>query len=238
MKPITRHNILPLQTPIQHFNDCYLISSITALARSKTGQKVLSKNVSYNKNGFKVRFQKIDSNPRDYFVSKDEIQKLMKFDEFYNEINFHSEQNPIIKAIEIAMNKLIEEYPKKKPFVSKLVRSQEKFEYNKPSNFLEIFTGQKPITLNENSLRMNLQKDKDKAIELFEKIDKSDDFSFIAGTGLWGNGSVSALHCLVIEGVNTENRYLQLYDSRVQNSLKLTFDKTIEIFKFLTGYLH
>jgi len=238
MRPITRHEIIPLQRPVQHFSDCYLISSIGALARSKDGQKVLSQNIAHRGDGFRIRFQNIDEQRIDYLVSNEEIQKLIPLDKYYNEAILKWQQNPIIKAIEVAMDKLLHEHPHKKPFVSRLINCHERFEYNKPSNFLEMFTGKKPIILNEDSLRMNLTKDRDKAIELLERIENADDFSFVAGTGLKSRKGFASVHCFTVEGVNTENQYLQVYESRERESIELSFDKAIKIFKFLTGYLH
>ncbi len=237
MRPITLHEIIPLQRPIQHFSDCYLISSVSALARSKDGQKILSQNISRRGDGFRIRFQNVDEHRLEYLVTQEDIQRLIPLDKYYNEAIITCPQNPIIKAIEVAMNKLLKEHPDKKPFVSRLARCHEKFEYNKPSNFLEIFTGQKPIILNEGGLRMSLTHDKDKAIELLERIDKADDFAFIAGTGLKDQKGFAKVHCFAIEGVNTENQYLQVYESRNRESIEVPFEKAIKIFKFLTGYL-
>lgn len=237
MRPITRHEIIPLQRPIQHFSDCYLVSTIGALARSKDGQKILSQNIAHRGNGFRIRFQNVDNHRLEYLVTQEDIQRLIPLDKYYNEAIIKYPQNPILKAIEVAMDKLLKEHPDKKPFVSKLTRCQERFEYNKPSNFMELFTGKKPIILNEGGLRMNLTHDKDKAIELLEKIDKADDFSFVAGTGLWEKDEFASVHCLTIEGVNTENRYMQVYESRYRESFEVPFDRAIRIFKFLTGYL-
>lgn len=237
MRPITRHEIIPLQRPIQHFSDCYLISSISALARSKDGQKILSQNIAHRGDGYRVRFQKVDEYIEDYFISQADIQNLVPLDKYYNDAIIRYPQNPIIKAIEIAMSSLLKEHPEKKPLVSRLASCHEKFEYNKPSNFLELFTGQKPIILNEGGLRMTLTHDKDKAIELLERIDKADDFAFIAGTGLKKHRDFTKVHCYAVEGVNTENQYLQVYESRKRESIEVPFEKAIKIFKFLTGYL-
>lgn len=237
MRPITLNEITPLQRPIQHFSDCYLVSSIGALARSKDGQRVLSQNIAHHGDGFRVRFQNVDGKRENYIVTQEDLQKLIPLDKYYNEAIIKFQQNPIMKAIEVAMDKLLHKHPDKKPFVSRLVRCQERFEYNKPSNFMEIFTGEKPITLNEGGLRMDLTRNKDEAIELLEKIDNADDFSFVAGTGLFGKKGFASVHCFTVESVNSENRYLQVYESRERESIELPFDKAIKIFKFLTGYL-
>lgn len=236
MKPLTVNEIIQLQRPIQHFSDCYLVTSIGALARSQNGQKILSQNIAHEQNGFRITFQNIHDCVEDYFVSQGEILRLTPLDKYYEEAIVTYPQNPIIKAIEVAMNKLLKLHPDKKPFISRLMKCQEKFEYNKPSNFLKMFTGKKPIILNESSLKMSLPKDE--AIELLERIDKADDFSFIAGTGISRNDDFPSLHCYTVEGVNSENQYLQVYESRNCKSIELPFEKALKIFKYLTGYLN
>lgn len=238
MRPITLHEIVPLQKPVQHFSDCYLVSSIGALSRSKHGQQILSKNIAHQGDGFRVRFQNVDGKREDYIVSQQNMNRLIPLDKYYNEAIIKYEQLPIMKAIKVAMNRLLEEHPHKKPFVSRLKSCHERFEYNKPSNFMEIFTGETPIILNESGYRMSLRKDKDKAVELFEKIDASNDFSFVAGTGIWDRRDFASWHCFILEGVNRENSYIQVYEARDRESIKLSIDKALKIFKFLTGYLH
>lgn len=237
MRPITLHEITPLQRPVQHFSDCYLISSIGALARSQDGMKILSKNIAHCKDGYRIRFQNVHDKRFEYRVSAKEIQELVPLDKYYNEAIIKHKQNPILKAIEVAMNKLLEEHPDKKPFVSRLISCKEKFEYNKPSNFLEMFTGKKPIILNESSLRMDLLMNKDEAVDLFERIDAADDFSFVAGTGINAKEGLADFHCLIVEGVNTENQYVDFFECRKRETIRLSFDKAMNAFKFLTGYL-
>lgn len=276
MKVLTNNEIISLQRPIQHFCDCYLVSSIGALARSKNGKRILTKNIVHNDDGFRIRFQNVHSQKEDYFISKKNLEEhptdryedtvISEFrnlndekrefffskvnpakrsallDEYYNELLEKFKPNPIINALEIAMDRIIKKYPDTKPLVSKLATfyGEERFEYNYPSNFLEMFTGKKPLILNERTVRMSLRKDKEKAIELFENIDKADDFSMVAGTGLFitPKKDLTSIHCYTVEGVNSENQYIQIFDCRKQESIKLTFDRAIRVLKFLTGYIN
>lgn len=274
MKPLTHSELISLQRPMQHFSDCYMTSSIGALARSSVGKKILNENIVHTNHGFRIRFQNVHSKQEDYIICKKDIKKHNPIDyyeatvaeylenpdsekaeffdkakpselpklygEYYSELLEKFKPNRIINALEIAMDRLLKKHPDKKPRISRLINfgDDERFEYNYPSNFLEMFTGKKPIILNERTLlRMNLRKNKDEAVELFEKIDKSDDFSMVAGTGLFGKEGLTGLHCYTVEGVNSENQYLQIFDCREQKSIKLPFDKAIKAIKFLTGYL-
>lgn len=274
MKPLTPSEIISLQRPMQHFSDCYMTSSIGALARSSSGKKILNENIVHTSHGFRIRFQNVNSRQEDYIISKKEIKKHNPVDiyektvadhfqnlsnekaeflnnakltdlprlygEYYSELLEKFKPNRIINALEIAMDNLLKKHPDKKPLISRLIDLgfDERFEYNYPSNFLEMFTGKKPIILNEQTLlRMNLRKNKDEAIELFEKIDNADDFSMVAGTGLFARCGLTSVHCYTVEGVNSENQYLQMFDCRQQKSIKLSFDNAINALKFLTGYL-
>ena len=272
MKPLTNLEIISLQRPVQHFCDCYLVSSIGALARSTNGKKILAKNIVHDGEGFRIRFQKIHSKEEDFFISKENLKNfpldryhqtvMEKFqqpdaektklfekanpstlpdllDEYYMELLEKFKPNTIINAIEIAMDRIVKEHPDVKPLVSKLINfgDDKRFEYNYPSNFLEIFTGEKPFILNERTLRMNLRKNKEEVFELFKDIDKSDDFSIVAGTGLFAKNGLTSIHCYTLEGVNSANQYLEIFDCRKQESIKLSFEQAIKALKFLTGYL-
>ena len=235
MKPITLSEIKPLMTPVQHFSDCYMISSIGALARSEDGRKILSRNIAHCKDGFRIRFQNLDERRQDFFVTKEEMDKLVSMDKYYNEVVQKYEQNPIIKAIEIAMDKLLSIYPEKKPLVSRLMRCQERFEYNKPSNFMEMFTGKTPFVLNESGFRMSLKKKIPETIDLFERLKSEQDYSFIAGTGMYGKNGLVSYHCYSVVGVDSDN-FIKLYESRKKESITLNFRQAIDSLKFFVGY--
>lgn len=235
MKPITFSEIKPLQTPIQHFSDCYMIASIGALARSENGRKILSRNIAHRKDGFRMRFQNIYDKREDFFVTKKEMDNLVSLDEYYNEVVQKYEQNPIIKALEVAMNKLIRKYPEKKPFVSRLANCQEKFEYNKPSNFLEMFTGKTPFVLNEDGIRMTLKKKVPETLDLFDRLKSEDNYSFVAGTGARDKNGLVSFHCYAVEGVNSDNS-IKIYESRKKESITLNFRQAIDSLKFFVGY--
>lgn len=236
MRPISLNDVKILRTPVQHFSDCYLVSSIGALARSNDGAKLLRQNIARHYDGFYVTFRNVNGIEEKYHASAKELEKHISYDKYYNYVVHEFEQHPIVKAVEIAMGKLLKNHPAKKPLLCRFPRCQEKFEYNKPSNFMEMFTGKKPFTFNEAGIQMTLKKKKDEAVELFEKIGSSDDFSIVTGTGLGSREGLTNVHCYTIEGVNIENRYIQIFDCRKQKSIILPFDKAIRGLKFLTGY--
>lgn len=238
MKPISPEQILGLRSAKQFFSDCYLVSSIHALTQTPNGRKILKQNISTDGSNFNVKFNNINEQAMDFFISAKKLEKLVLVDEFANEIMCNEPHNPIIKAIELTMNKIIQRYPEKKPLVCRLMKPMELFEYNKPSNFMEMFTGRKPIVLNEGGLKMSLKRHKEEAMQLFEQIDKANETSFVAGTGIFCRYGLSDAHCYTVAGVNFENKYIEIIDKRSKKTLQVPFDIAIRGLKYLTGYFN
>ena len=174
MKPITSDEIKNLRYAVQYFQDCYLVSSVSSLTKTSNGRRILTENIAHTDDGYRIRFQNVKGKCQDYFVSQKEIDLLTYLDKYGNTIIIPEDKphNQIIKAIETAMNKLLRRYPDKKSFLCRIPNCNEKFEFNKPSVFLEMFTGKKPIKLNEDGLSLNLKSKKTECIDLFEKISK------------------------------------------------------------------
>ena len=239
MKPISVTQILELRNAPQHFHDCYLVSSINALTRCKNGINILRQNIQTTNNGYRIRFNNVFGKQEDYFVTEEECKMLTLCDNYANEIPVEQQHNPIIKAIEVAMNKLIRKHPTKKPLISRLVKCNEKFEYNKPSNFLEMFTGRKPIELNEGTLmRMTLKQDKEKAIELLDKMYSEEDFCFVAGTGINYSGELTNTNCYTITRVNNKYENVDIKDNKLQKSIRQSYDQFIREIKYIVGYFN
>ncbi len=220
----------------QHFSDCYLVSSVGALARSKNGRKTLRNNIRYNQNKqyYEIHFLDWKKQKKDIFVSQKEMSNIVLTDKFANPLKLTSPHNPIIQAIECSMNKLIKSCPSVKPLFCRLASSVEPFEYNISSNFMKMFTGVKPISINEKTLRKNLTHHKESVLELFDRM-KDNNFSFIAGTSK-GTRKFCAWHCYSIEKVDGSNVFL--YDHRKQTSINVKYDEFIKSFKYITGYFN
>lgn len=144
--------------------------------------------------------------------------------------------NPIIKAIEVAMNKLLKKHPSKKSITCRLANCNEKFEFNKPSNFLNMFTGEKPIILNEGNIYRTLKSKKEETTKLLNEMSKTKDNSFVAGTSILLDRRLNDFHCYSIKSVNKDTQELELFDHRHQNIIKLTYEEAIKKLKFLVGY--
>lgn len=233
MRPITPKQIESLATAQQYFHDCYILSSLGILSRSKKGQKILQNNITTNGKDFNIKFLNVNGKTEDYFISSKEIHDL----KFRNSDDTLQEMHcPIIKSVELAVNKLIKNHPFKKPPIYRAMDTQQPFEYNKPSRFLELFTGQKPITLNESSLRMSLMSKLRDAGDLMMKIWEDKDSTFMLGTGVHF-GELPSWHCFDITKVDMPNNSFTVFDHRQNEELKFPILSGLIKFKFLTGFL-
>lgn len=115
MNPITNEEIMNLRYAKQHFQDCYLVSSISALAHSKKGSEILKNNIAHIDNGYKIKFNNINNTTKDFFITEEELNNLTPIDSYGNPIKkYHCLQNnPILRAIEVAMKKILIDNPEK-----------------------------------------------------------------------------------------------------------------------------
>lgn len=232
MKPISPQQIESLTTAKQYFHDCYILSSLGVLSRSPKGQKILQNNITTNGKDFNIKFKNVNGKAEDYFISENEINNLEYID---SKPIFSNPSIPIVKSVEIAMNKLLKKHPFKKPPIYRILESEQKFEYNKPTRFLELFTGQKPKTLNESSLKMTLMSKLDNAIDTLKQISQDKDASFIAGTGIF-LGKLPSWHCFGITKVDLAKNKFFVFDHRLNQELEFPIISGLQNFKFLTGY--
>ncbi len=238
MRPINLNEIKSLHRVKQHFHDCYLVTSINALSNSKNGRKILQNNILKDGNNFNIRFNNVSGTTQDFFISEKELNDLTLCDYFLNPIVLETPENPILKAIEIAMNKLLKKYPDKKSFANRLYKTNEEFEYNNPSRFMEMFTGISPLNINENGLRMSLKSKVNETKDLLGKIGEQQQSSFIAGTGHHFIKGLTNWHCYTLEKVNNKDNTIQIFDNRSQETITLSFNDFIKKLKYITGYFN
>lgn len=240
MKPITSDEIKNLRYAVQYFQDCYLVSSVSSLTKTSNGRRILTENIAHTDDGYRIRFQNVKGKCQDYFVSQKEIDLLTYLDKYGNTIIIPEDKphNQIIKAIETAMNKLLRRYPDKKSFLCRIPNCNERFEFNKPSVFLEMFTGKEPIKLNEDGLSLNLKSKKTECIDLFEKISKEPENSFVAGTSFNFNRKFSDYHCYSVQNIDREKETIELFDHRLLDRIVLTYNEAIKYIKYFAGYFN
>lgn len=238
MKPINFEEIKSLQRVKQHFHDCYLVTSLNSLSNSENGRKILQNNILREGSNFKIKFKNVNGNQEDFFITEKEIDDLTLCDRFFNPIELKEPHNPIIKAIEVAMNKLLSKFPDKKSFINRLYKTNEQFEYNNPSRFMEMFTGITPLNINEKSFRMSLRKNSDDAKGLFQQIGNNNNSSFIVGTGHHFIKGMTNWHCYTLEKVNNKANTIQIFDNRYQEPITMSFDEAVKKLKYITGYFN
>lgn len=235
MRPISFDEIISLRTAKQNFCDCYLVSSINALTRSENGRKILAKNIQKDGENFCIRFNDVNGQTETYLVKQAECDELILYDKHMEPIPLRAPHNPIIKAIEVAMNKLLRLHPEKKPFLCRIPDCQEKFEYNKVSNFLKMFTGIRPITINESGLKMTLKNDNAISKRMFNEMQNREG-SFVMGTGYHLNPFEDLPHCFAVTEVMPNN--INLYDCRRKINVNQTYENSIKSMKYICGYFN
>ena len=237
-RPLNNIEIKELGRSLQIFSDCYLVSSVRALAKTADGQNILKNNIKISDEWCKSRFKINFSYPekKDFFVTQEDINLLEFTDKYKNPVKPCVEENTILKALEIAMNKLIKEHPSVKPFICRLARCNENFEYNMASDFMKILTGKAPYSLNEKSLNMSLKQHKREAYDLFERLGEEKDFNFTAGTGLTFKRGFRKFHYYIVDNVDLEKRNVELLDPRMNKIFSLSFENAIKLLKTFAGF--
>ena len=167
MRPITPKQIESLATVQQHFHDCYIVSSLGILSRSKKGQKILQNNITTNGKDFNIKFLNVNGKTEDYFISSKEIHDL----KFRNSDGTLQEMHcPIVKSVELAMNKLIKNHPFKKPPIYRAIT----FGYvTNREGYTTIFVEDTGSGISEDAQK-----------HIFERFYKEDSFTQGAGLGL------------------------------------------------------
>ena len=244
----------------QIFSDCYMLSSLDALTKSNQGRRILSENIKrisfadskksdlfndlfcknihfldfslWGGDSFQINFSNINGKKESFFISPT--------DKKYSLIS-EKQKGKIVGAVEAAMSFLIDKYPNKKPFISRLFSPLKKnFEYNRASNFLEMFTGKKPYILAETALNINLRPYKKQVYTLFEKMSaaQKEGYSFIAGSGLKKMPDGRKWHCYTVLNVDSENKKITLLNKRTNIPAEYSFDEAISKLKYFVGYFN
>lgn len=236
MYPISSYHTTPIQNAKQIFHDCYLVASLGALSRSTKGRRILENNISHNDKVFNIKFQNVYGKQENYTISKQSVNNMTYTAPTGKCYTLKKNKSLITKAVELAMNKLLQKHPSKKPFIYRLMKHQQDFEYNKPSRFLKMFTGKKPLTLNEGGIRMSLFGKRKKATELLKEIEKDNGAVFVAGTGANFWGSLPSWHCYAVKKVNIKKNKITLFDHRKNTEIDLPLQNALHQLKFFTGY--
>ena len=127
-----------------------------------------------------------------------------------------------------------------KPLISRIPHSNEIFEFNKPSKFLYMFTGVKPIVINENGISITLIKYQNAIENIFKRIAEDNNSCFVAGTAITTLEFVN-FHCYPIVAtakylINKQQYHVNLYDTREQTIIERHSNSFINNVKYICGY--
>ncbi|MBR1908565.1 hypothetical protein IJ818_06485 [bacterium] len=211
-----------LATPQVTRSDCYLVSTLKALAKSRLGKQMLKDSIKTSADGdtFEVTFNKYD---------KDNTYKVKK-DEKYDTVTSRHQFNPT-GAVETATNFVIQDRKDSKPGIIRtfapLFCADSPVECNLASVYMETLTGRKPVALGDDSL-LSLNSKKDEAVKLLDKIGEipMNKHSFVAGSKLMNTkDGIGKMHYYVIKKVDKDNKEVHLVNPRYVDLTKGTAEK-------------
>ena len=204
-----------LVTPQVARSDCYLVSTLKALAKSGFGKKILKNCITLNsdKTAYNVNFKK-------YQNEGEKASYTVNNGEKYLETTGKFSLNPI-GAVEVASSDLLNDRKDAKPWYLRVFGYDTNLEGNLASVFMKNLTGKDPISLNDNSPFSLSFKNKKNAKELLDKIGNLpiDKHSFVAGSVISEPelDSIKAKHYYVIKDVDNKKKEVHLMNPRYIN---------------------
>ncbi len=216
----------------QHFSDCYLMSTLDTLSHTQNGRKVLKNQLEYDDENPKLincYLYKPDGEKEKYTIpAKSALKGYEKL--------YEAQPNEIIRSVDISVGEYEKKY-KAKPWICRVADNFKTyaFEKNLPSHFMKVLTGKEPRVIAETDFNFDLSGYRKEAYELFERMDKEKQHSFVIGTGpkmLDGR----TWHVYVIEDVNLEENTITVKEKRGNKPRKMNIDTALNTFKYITGY--
>lgn len=200
-----------LATPQVVRSDCYLVSTLKSLAKSRMGKQMLKQSIKTSPDGdsFEVTFNKYDKN-NTYKIEHDEK---------YNVVSGRNKFNPT-GAVETATNFVVQDRKDSKPTLIRifgpLCCGESPLECNLASKYMENLTGRKPISLGDDSLRP-LSSKKEEATKLLDEIGSQtmNHHSFVAGSKLMNTkDGIGTKHYYVLQKVDKNKKEVYLVNPR------------------------
>lgn len=231
--PICKKDVESLRSVHQHFSDCYIVSALEAFSNSSNGTKMLQNRISYadyNSELLKCCLHSPDGNKQYYYVPVS--QAIDGYEKLYKH-----QDNKIVRALDISVNEYEKCY-KTKPLVCRIASLFKNFtfEFNVVSNFMKQLTGKEPtVNIAEKSFNINLKPYKKEVMELFERMDKEKDHSFVIGTGI-KKVDDKRWHVYVLEDVNLAENKVTIKNKRGNVRKVIPIEEVLENFKYIVGY--
>jgi len=208
-----------LATPQVSRSDCYLVSTLKSLAKSRMGKQMLKQSIKTSPDGdsFEVTFNKYDKN-NTYRVEHDTK---------YDVVSGRAKFNPT-GAVETATNFVVQNRKDAKPALIRIFGpfccGESPLEGNLASRYMETLTGKKPISLGDDSLRP-LSAKKEEATKLLDEIGSisMNHHSFVAGSKLMNTkDNIGTMHYYVIKKVDKDKKEVHLINPRYVDFTKGT----------------
>lgn len=200
-----------LATPQITRADCYLVSTLKSLAKSRNGKQMLKESIKTSKDGdsFEVTFNKYDRD-NTYGVTNNETYKVA---------SGRTKLNPT-GAVETATNFVVQDRKDAKPAILRMFSpfcyGDSQLEGNLASKYMEVLTGKKPIALGDDGLRP-LSSRKEEATKLLDEIGSlpMNHHSFVAGSKLMGTkDGIGTMHYYVVKKVDKDKKEVHLVNPR------------------------
>ncbi len=221
-----------LQTAEQYFSDCYICSTMDTLSKTENGRAILKEQLQYD-----------DDNPElinCYLHTPTDTEKYSiptsEAVAGYESVYEH-QPNKILRSMDISVAEY-ENKHKAKPWICRISDKLKTFSFENslPSHFMKTLTGIEPtVNIAETSLNLNLKPYKKEVMELFEKMDKDKEHSFVIGSGI-KKVDGRRFHVYVLEDVDLENNTVTVKNKRGNIVRTMTVDEALSDFKYIVGY--
>lgn len=231
--PICKKDVESLRSVHQHFSDCYIVSALEAFSNSSNGTKMLQNRISYsddNLQTLKCCLHSPDGNKQYYYVPVS--QAIDGYEKLYKH-----QDNKIVRALDISVNEYEKQY-RTKPFVCRIASffKDFAFEFNVVSSFMKQLTGKEPtVNIAEKSFNISLKPYKKEVMELFKRMDKEKEHSFVIGTGL-KKVDGKRWHVYVLEDVNLEENKVTIKNKRSNVRKVISIEEVLDKYKYIVGY--
>ncbi len=229
---ITDKDIDGFEASKQHFSDCYLMTTLETLSHTPNGRKVLKEHIEYDDKNPKLincyLFSPNDTTEK-YSIPTNAIVK--GYEKLYR-----LQPNEVIRSMDVSVG----EYEKKhkaKPWICRFTDNFKdySFENNLPSHFMKIFTGVEPRVIAEQDFNFDLNGYRDEVMNLFERMDKEKQHSFVIATGVKMLDG-KTWHVYILEDVNLKDGTVTVKEKRGNKPRKMSIEAALNTFKFIVGY--
>lgn len=216
----------------QYYSDCYLMTTLETLSHTENGRKVLKKQIQYddeNPNTINCYLHKENGETEKYSIPTDTAVK--GYEKLYT-----NQPNKIIRSVDVSVGEYEKKY-KAKPWICRVTDNFKTytFENNLPSHFMKVLTGKEPRVIAEKDFNFDLNGYRAEVMELFERMDKEKNFSFVIATGAKMLDS-KTWHVYVLENVDLANNTITVKEKRGNKPRKMSIDTALNTFKYIVGY--